>query len=91
VLFAYFGPETLMPLTSIVAGVVGVFLMFGRNTLRFAVLAWNRLTRLAGLARDSRAGEESHSSVPGRPRSLERRRARARQSANTGAEQEHGQ
>jgi hypothetical protein len=33
-LFAYFGPESMLPLTSIVATVVGIFLMFGRNTMR---------------------------------------------------------
>jgi hypothetical protein len=33
-LFAYFGPESMLPLTSVVATVVGIFLMFGRNTLR---------------------------------------------------------
>lgn len=35
-LFAYFGPETIMPMTSVVATVFGVTLMFGRNTFRFA-------------------------------------------------------
>jgi hypothetical protein len=34
ILFAYFGPESMLPLTSIVATVAGVFLMFGRNTFR---------------------------------------------------------
>lgn len=33
-LFAYFGPETLMPVTSILATVAGVFLMFGRAGFR---------------------------------------------------------
>jgi hypothetical protein len=33
-LFAYFGPESMLPLTSVVATVVGIFLMFGRNTFR---------------------------------------------------------
>jgi hypothetical protein len=37
VLFAYFGPETMMPLTSIAATVVGLFLMFGRNSLRMVL------------------------------------------------------
>ena len=32
-LFAYVGPETMMPLASVVAAVVGVFLMFGRNIM----------------------------------------------------------
>jgi hypothetical protein len=32
-LFAYFGPETMMPVASIFAAAVGVVLMFGRNVL----------------------------------------------------------
>ncbi len=32
-LFAYVGPETMMPLASVVAAVVGVFLMFGRTVV----------------------------------------------------------
>jgi hypothetical protein len=34
-LFAYVGPETMFPLASILAGAVGVLLMFGRNVLMF--------------------------------------------------------
>jgi hypothetical protein len=34
-IFAYFGPETVLPLTSVVAAVAGVFMMFGRNSVRF--------------------------------------------------------
>src|SRR5271166_727562 len=34
-LFAYVGPETMLPLASILAGVVGVLLMFGRNVMMF--------------------------------------------------------
>jgi hypothetical protein len=34
IIFAYFGPESMLPLTSIVATVVGIFLMFGRSTMR---------------------------------------------------------
>ncbi len=33
VFFAYLGPETMLPLTSVVATVVGVLLVFGRNTI----------------------------------------------------------
>jgi hypothetical protein len=33
--FAYFGPETMMPVASIVAAVVGVAMMFGRNVVYF--------------------------------------------------------
>ena len=32
-LFAYIGPETMLPLASILTGVVGVALMFGRNLM----------------------------------------------------------
>jgi hypothetical protein len=34
-LFAYFGPDTMMPVTSVVAATIGVVLMFGRNILLF--------------------------------------------------------
>lgn len=33
-IFAYFGPETVLPLTSTLAAVAGVALMFGRQTFR---------------------------------------------------------
>ncbi len=36
-LFAYFGPETVLPLASVVATAVGVVLMFGRMTFRLAL------------------------------------------------------
>ncbi len=34
-LFAYFGPETMMPVASVIAAVVGVTMMFGRNVVYF--------------------------------------------------------
>ncbi|HKI18443.1 MAG TPA: hypothetical protein VKA15_11210 [Isosphaeraceae bacterium] len=34
-LFAYFGPETMMPVASIIAAVGGVVMLFGRNVLVF--------------------------------------------------------
>jgi hypothetical protein len=34
-LFAYFGPETMMPVASVIAAVAGVAMMFGRNILLF--------------------------------------------------------
>jgi hypothetical protein len=33
--FAYFGPETTMPVASVIAGAVGVVMLFGRNILVF--------------------------------------------------------
>ena len=34
-LFAYFGPETMMPVASVIAAGVGVVMMFGRNIVGF--------------------------------------------------------
>jgi hypothetical protein len=34
-LFAYIGPETMMPVASVIAAVAGVFMMFGRNVVGF--------------------------------------------------------
>jgi hypothetical protein len=34
-LFAYIGPETMMPVASVIAAVAGVVLMFGRNVMAF--------------------------------------------------------
>jgi hypothetical protein len=34
-LFAYIGPETMMPVASVIAAVAGVVMMFGRNILLF--------------------------------------------------------
>jgi hypothetical protein len=44
-LFAYLGPDTFLPLTSIAAAIIGTMLMFGR-TLRVAVVSV--LRRIAG-------------------------------------------
>ena len=34
-LFAYFGPETMMPVASIIAATAGVVMMFGRSIYQF--------------------------------------------------------
>lgn len=33
-ILAYVGPETMLPLTSVAAGVAGLVMMFGRSVLR---------------------------------------------------------
>lgn len=33
-LFAYFGPETMLPVTSIIVAAGGVVMMFGRNLIQ---------------------------------------------------------
>ncbi len=45
-LFAYFGPETLLPLTSVLAAVAGFVLMFGRQVFRVARFVTVRAVRL---------------------------------------------
>jgi hypothetical protein len=44
VIFAYFGPETVMPMTSVVATIAALCMMFGRSVLRYT-LGWVRTTR----------------------------------------------
>jgi hypothetical protein len=44
-IFAYIGPETLLPLTSGLAGIAGVVLMFGRGTARFAIKCYRLVVR----------------------------------------------
>lgn len=36
-LVAYLGPETMLPMTSVIAGVVGVVLMVGKQSFRLAL------------------------------------------------------
>jgi hypothetical protein len=43
--FAYFGPETLLPVTSIVATIVGIVMMLGRGSFRFILQFFRRVLR----------------------------------------------
>ena len=45
--FAYFGPETVMPVTSILATIAAVVLMFGKSMLRL-VAGWVRRATFRG-------------------------------------------
>jgi hypothetical protein len=47
-LFAYVGPETMMPLASFVAAIVGVFLMFGRSLMLAARNLARKIRALTG-------------------------------------------
>ena len=55
ILFAYFSPETLLPVGSIVATVLGVVMMLGRGSLRFFIRSFKRVLRpstwIAGVSR----------------------------------------
>ncbi len=41
--FAYLGPETMLPMTSVVAGAIGVVMMFGRGSVRWIAATFRRL------------------------------------------------
>ena len=41
-ILAYLGPETMLPMTSVIAGAAGVFMMFGRNLTRWATGLFRR-------------------------------------------------
>ena len=63
-LFAYFSPETLLPVTSIVATIVGIVMMLGRGTLRLAVRSSQRRHRPAGrIAGTSKPHLHAHDDV----------------------------
>ncbi len=56
-LFAYFGPETVLPATSIVATILGVMLMLGKSSIRWCV-------GLVKAALDACLGREPAASKP---------------------------
>jgi hypothetical protein len=52
---AYFSPETLLPVGSILATILGVAMMLGRGSLRFVMRSFSRIFRssawIAGVSR----------------------------------------
>lgn len=90
-IFAYFGPETFLPLTSIIAGIVGVFLAFGKSIgyLALGLVRMVKQTLGLGTAKKSDSPFDPPSpdgAIPaphvmansGRARYLGRERAKAR-------------
>ena len=77
-IFAYLGPETMLPMTSVVAGVAGVAMLFGRNSLRWAMRAGRRLASMVGRRPKPRAGGRKIGNGPvGRIEATERERTQA--------------
>ena len=71
IFFAYFSPETLLPVTSIVATIAGIAMLLGRSSLQFVIGCCRRGLRrvglIAGVSRPHfRVRKESHSQSPGR-------------------------
>jgi hypothetical protein len=69
-LFAYIGPETMMPVASIIAAVAGVFMMFGRNVMGFCRGIVRRVrpeTRRKPVSTVSRTVATGVSQTPGEP------------------------
>ncbi len=54
VVFAYLGPETMLPMTSVLAGVVGILMMFGRNSWLWAKGIYWRVVPRSKVARPLR-------------------------------------
>ncbi len=76
-IFAYFGPETVLPLTSIVAAAVGVIMMFGRNSFRFALMFVRRAYRFLTRGFRERRLEPRRATIGSQPRSRTRRESPA--------------
>ena len=53
-LLAYFGPETMLPLASILATVVGVFLMLGRVSIHYMLAPFRWAARARSPRRSMR-------------------------------------
>jgi hypothetical protein len=49
--FAYFGPETMLPFTSILATVVGILMIFGKHSLRLITRSFFGLGLVLGKRR----------------------------------------
>lgn len=89
-LFAYFGPETFLPLTSVIAGVAGVFLMFGKNSVRMIKLAVGNVLASVGLKREPAAASPPPAHIGGSS-ALDRRRARVHSTTNAEEQAAHGE
>jgi hypothetical protein len=61
-LFAYLGPETMMPVASVIAAVAGVFMMFGRSVIGFG----------RGLVRRVWPGSPPPTVIPPRPEATDK-------------------
>ncbi len=46
-IFGYFSPEVLLPVTSILATVAGIFMMLGRRPYRFIIRAYHWINAIA--------------------------------------------
>jgi len=59
-LFAYFGPETVLPATSIIATILGVVLMMGKNSIRWCIgLVKSAAGAVVGRKDEAKAAEEA--------------------------------
>jgi hypothetical protein len=63
-LLAYFSPETALPVTSIIATVFGLVMMFGRTAFRFVVRG------ARGLIKGKRSSQPAAMKGPHRPTAL---------------------
>jgi hypothetical protein len=59
-LFGYFGPEVILPVTSIVATVAGVAMMLGRGSYRYMIDLFHRARQRIQRARGPAAMSRPH-------------------------------
>jgi hypothetical protein len=57
-LFAYIGPETMMPVASVIAAAAGVFMMFGRSVVGFSRGLLRRVWPGSGRKKVAKPGTE---------------------------------
>ena len=81
-IFGYLGPETMLPVTSVVAGALGVVMLLGRSSLRWAAGMVRSLASFVGPGskpadrpRRPGAGPAGRIGSPSRPRPKARARA----------------
>ncbi len=73
--FAYLGPETMLPVTSVVAGLAGVVMILGRSSLRWAASTIGGFVALARPRSKPRAKNRKIGTGPVNP--VERPRVQA--------------
>lgn len=64
-IFAYIGPETTIPLLSVIASVIGALLMCGRTTFKYLIRKAKRLIGFGHTAESLEGGDSEFKSTAG--------------------------
>lgn len=74
-ILGYLGPETMLPMTSAVAGVAGVAMLFGRSSLRWVSNTVRGLASMTKARPKPRPGARKIGAGPVRPAGRDRARS----------------